>query len=143
VETTQKLKISTIMVIEDNPDHIDLVSISLRKSFPTSRLIITKDGEEALKTLDLLTGFKNKLFVLPDIILLDINLPKISGYDVLRKIRADHKFENVPVIVLTTSEKVKDKKIMLSLGANGYLNKFPNGFYQVKKTIDAMKSRNK
>ena len=69
--------IQTILLVDDNPDHIELFSLSMRKIFPSTRIVTAYNGEDVLKILGLLPSYSCSIF--PDVILLDINLPKYPG----------------------------------------------------------------
>lgn len=110
-----------ILLVEDNEGDILLT----REAFKTSRLPysidIAKDGELALNMLFQEQMYEN--YALPDIILLDINLPKINGLEVLAKIKKSEKLRVIPVIVFTTSEAEKDIADSYSHYANSYIVK--------------------
>ena len=115
-----KNSIQTILLVDDNPDHVELFSISLRKTFPSSRIVIASNGEEALKTLGLLPPLSCKKTNPPDAILLDINLPKYPGNEIIRLIKTERSLRNIPVLVISTSANLEDIGLMLQLGADDY-----------------------
>jgi two-component system response regulator len=107
----------TILLVEDNPDHEALAMRALRKHIPAN-IVVARDGEEALRVLlDSPTG------AVPDLVLLDLQLPKIDGLEVLKRIRADARVRFVPVVVLTSSDEEQDIVSSYSLGANSYIRK--------------------
>jgi two-component system response regulator len=106
----------TILLVEDNLDDVALTRRALRKSNITNELVVAGDGEEALRHI--LPGGP-----LPVLVLLDINLPKVNGLDVLRAIRADDRTRCLPVVVLTTSSEERDIVESYQLGANSYVRK--------------------
>jgi two-component system response regulator len=107
----------TILLVEDNPDHEALAMRALRKHIPAN-ILVARDGEEALHVLlDSPTG------AVPDLVLLDLQLPKIDGLEVLKRIRADARVRFVPVVVLTSSDEEQDIVSSYSLGANSYIRK--------------------
>jgi two-component system response regulator len=106
----------TILLVEDSPDDVLLTQRALRKSNIRNRVDVVGDGEEAIDHL--LNGE-----VLPRLILLDINLPKVSGLEVLRAIRGNHRTRFLPVVVLTTSNEERDIVESYQLGANSYVRK--------------------
>lgn len=113
----------TILIVEDNPDHIELISINLQKSNHKLRLIQVEDGQQALEKIGLLPSSNTTQISKPDLIFLDVNLPKFTGTEVLERIRSQNKFNKIPVVILTTSTRKEDKEKMLKLGANDYLIK--------------------
>ncbi|MDH5765130.1 MAG: response regulator [Gammaproteobacteria bacterium] len=108
-----------IMLIEDNPDDEALATLALRENGFQSSIIIAHDGEEAL---DILTG-KYSEKITPDLILLDLKLPKISGLEVLKYIRNNPETKHTPVVVLTTSVEDADIANSYDNGANSYIRK--------------------
>jgi two-component system response regulator len=109
----------TILLVEDNPDDIALTSRALKQNNIRNELFIASDGEEALQYLLPEEGAATP----PVLILLDLNLPKLSGLDVLRRIRSDSRTRFVPVVVLTTSNEERDIVESYQLGANSYVRK--------------------
>ena len=108
-----------IMLVEDNPDDEALAILALRENGFTSDIVVAHDGEEAL---DMLTGDKN-IKIRPDLILLDLKLPKVSGLEVLKHIRETDEIKHTPVVVLTTSSEDSDIASSYDNGANSYLRK--------------------
>jgi two-component system response regulator len=107
----------TILLVEDNPDDVALATRALRRSNIKNELVVAGDGEEALQRI--LHGDNG----LPVLVLLDINLPKVNGLDVLRAIRADERARYLPVVMLTTSSEERDIAESYQLGANSYVRK--------------------
>jgi two-component system response regulator len=111
----------TILLVEDNPDDVALTLRALKKNQILNRVIVARDGSEAL---DFLFGTEDSPPVdLPEFILLDINMPKMNGLEVLAKIRADARTRLLPVVVLTTSDEDRDRIDSYHLGANSYISK--------------------
>jgi len=111
----------TILLVEDNPDDVDLTLRALKKNQILNKVIVARDGSEAL---DLLFGTEDSPPIdIPELILLDINMPKINGLDVLEKIRANKRTRLLPVVVLTTSDEDRDRIDSYHLGANSYISK--------------------
>lgn len=106
-------KSKNILVIDDDPDVIDIITISLKdKGF---LLVSANDGAEALEKL--------KIFI-PNLIILDINMPKINGYELIKRLKKEPKFNTIPIIVLTgTYISKQDIEHGLTLGATKYLTK--------------------
>jgi CheY-like chemotaxis protein len=115
------------LLIDDDIDDKELFEEVLTDLSPTAEMLYFDNGEKALDHLES-TGS------LPDRIFLDINLPMISGWDVLRRIRASERLKNANVIIFTTSSNSREKNIADELGANGFLTK-PNDFRELKKCL--------
>lgn len=111
----------TILLVEDNPDDVDLTVRALKQNNLLNKVIVARDGAEAI---NLLFGTESTPpMPAPEIVLLDLNLPRISGLDVLRRIRADERTQLLPVVVLTTSDEDIDRIKSYRLGANSYVTK--------------------
>lgn len=108
-----------VMLVEDNPDDVAFTQRVLRYSKLDRELVIAKDGREAIEALERLANEG----LLPDIILLDINLPDISGIDLLTKIKKDSRWSRIPIIMLTGSNVDDDIQRSYDLGARTYLVK--------------------
>jgi two-component system, response regulator len=109
-----------IMLIEDNPDDQALTLRALKKNKILNDVTMASDGAEALELLFPAGGGDG---LRPGLILLDLNLPKIDGLEVLRRLRADPRTEIVPVVVLTSSKEQEDILDSYHSGANGYVRK--------------------
>ena len=113
-----------ILLVEDNSDDAELALRAFEKSRIANRIVVVNDGEEAL---DFLFGTGSHAGRdsrdTPQVILLDLKLPKIDGLGVLRRIRADERIRRVPVVVLTSSNEEKDIVASYDLGANSFVRK--------------------
>ncbi len=113
-----------VLLVEDNPDDEALTLRALHKHNLANEIIVARDGQEAL---DYLFGegehSGRDISVLPQVILLDLKLPKIDGLQVLEKLRAAEHTRNVPVVVLTSSSQEQDMIRSYDLGANSYVRK--------------------
>jgi two-component system response regulator len=109
-----------ILLIEDNPDDVMLTLRALAKNNIRNEVIVARDGEEAVAFLLPTDGSPA---LQPALILLDVNLPKLGGLDVLRRIRDDPNTSALPVVVLTTSNEERDIIESYRLGANSYVRK--------------------
>ncbi len=125
----------TILLIEDNADDEALTRRALKKNNILNTVVVARDGVEALDYL-LGTGScaGQQEINLPYIILLDLNLPKINGHEVLKQIRQNERTRLLPVIVLTTSNEDEDKIKSYRNGANSYVRK-PVSFEQFTEAI--------
>ncbi|MBP7736134.1 MAG: response regulator [Spirochaetes bacterium] len=119
-----------ILLVEDNPDDVELTKRAFKKSNVANELMVARDGEEAL---EMLHGSDR---IVPAVVLLDLNLPKIDGLEVLRRIRADERTRLLPVVILTSSREESDLIKGYSNGANSYIRK-PVDF---DKFIEAIQS---
>jgi two-component system response regulator len=108
-----------IMLVEDNPDDVAFTKRVLRYNRLDRNLVLAADGKEALAALERLAGEEK----LPDLILLDINLPDISGIDLLTRIKQNPRFRHIPVVILTGSNVDGDIQRSYDLGASTYLVK--------------------
>ncbi|MEM1581461.1 MAG: response regulator [Candidatus Bathyarchaeia archaeon] len=111
----------TILLVEDNIDDILITRRAMSKVNIVGRLIVVNDGEEALK---ILRGENNgKDATLPSLILLDLKMPKVDGFEVLRELRRDERLKILPVIVFTSSDRSEDIELAYKLGCNSYIVK--------------------
>lgn len=121
-----------ILLVEDNPDDVLITKRAFSKGKIKNKLYVVNNGVEAVKFLNREGEYKDS--PIPSLIMLDINMPLMNGFDVLREIRKKEKMKRIPVIMLTTSERDKDIELAYSLGANSYIVK-PVSF---KKFIDVV-----
>ncbi|MDE2366189.1 MAG: response regulator [Betaproteobacteria bacterium] len=110
---------SPILLVEDNPMDVDLTRRAFCRHNLINPLEVARDGQEAL---DMVARWRERELV-PSVVLLDLKLPKVSGLEVLRAIRAHPDFGTVPVVVLTSSAEDNDIHDAYSLGANSYIVK--------------------
>jgi two-component system, response regulator len=108
-----------ILLIEDNPDDVALTMRALRRNNISNEVVVAGDGEEALEVL----MPADRPGLRPALILLDVNLPKLSGLEVLARIRSDPRTTTLPVVVLTTSDEERDIVDSYRLHANSYVRK--------------------
>ena len=113
-----------ILLVEDNPDDEALTIRALKKNNIGNDLAVVRDGAEALEFLFCTGAYADRdPNDRPQVILLDINLPKVDGLEVLRRIRADENTRLLPVVILTSSKEEQDMIRGYSLGANSYVRK--------------------
>ncbi len=113
-----------ILLVEDNPDDEALTLRALKKNNIRNEVVIAHDGAEALDYLfgtGQYTGRNTD--VLPQVVLLDLKLPKVEGLEVLRRVRADKRTKLLPVVILTSSNEEQDRIDGYGLGANSYVRK--------------------
>lgn len=124
-----------ILLVEDNPDDVDLTLRAFKKNNITNQVIVAKDGVEALDYLRGTGTYAGRnVNELPVVVMLDLNLPKISGLEVLRNIRKDELTNLIPVVILTSSVEQKDIVEGYKLGANSYIRK-PVDFEQFVEAV--------
>ncbi|MDF1613551.1 response regulator [Desulfurivibrio dismutans] len=124
-----------ILLVEDNPDDEALTLRALKKNNILNEVVVARDGVEALDYLFGQGSYAGRdPEVLPELVLLDINLPKLNGLEVLEKIRADPRTELLPVVMLTTSNEEQDRIRSYHLRANSFIRK-PVDFVQFSEAI--------
>ncbi|MBI4264657.1 MAG: response regulator [Acidobacteria bacterium] len=119
-----------ILLVEDNPDDVELTLRAFERSKLANDIIVARDGAEALDYL-LATGAHagRDPAALPEVVLLDLKLPKVDGLEVLQRIRADERTRRLPVVILTSSKEERDVLRSYDLGANSFVRK-PVDFVQ-------------
>ncbi|HSU18234.1 MAG TPA: response regulator [Acidobacteriaceae bacterium] len=111
---------SMILLVEDDPDHEALAIRALRKANVANEIRVARDGAEAIEYMNgIVAGEK----LMPQLVLLDLKLPKVDGLEVLRLIRASEKTALLPVVVLTSSDEERDIISSYRLGVNSYIRK--------------------
>jgi CheY-like chemotaxis protein len=123
-----------ILLVEDNPSDEALTLRAFRKNNISSTVVVKRDGAEALDYLLVPRSDAGGACALPQLILLDLNLPKIDGLEVLRRIRADARTRLLPVVILTSSREDTDLVRGYDLGTNGYVRK-PVDFVQFAEAV--------
>jgi two-component system response regulator len=124
-----------ILLVEDNPDDELLTQRALRKNNILNDLVVVRDGQEALDYLFGAGPYAGRdLDSQPQVVLLDLNLPKVGGIEVLRRLRADPRTATVPVVVLTSSQEDDDVVRSYKFGANSYVRK-PVDFVQFTESV--------
>ncbi|MFP3948876.1 MAG: response regulator [Longimicrobiales bacterium] len=122
----------TILLVEDNPDDEVLARRAFEKSKLANEIVVARDGAEAVK---LLHGSEDtEPMRKPQLVLLDLQLPKLDGKEVLRRIRAHPRTRRLPVVVLTSSDEERDLVESYDLGVNSYIRK-PVDFEQFMESV--------
>ena len=126
-----------MLLVEDSSTDIKITQRALRESGAAVELVVLRDGQEAV---DYLLRHKTpngqSAWRRPDLILLDLNLPRLSGVEVLRQVRANKALRLIPVVVLTTSHRVEEIQDLYAAGANTYIEK-PQDF---KRFVDVLRT---
>ena len=127
----------SILLVEDNESDELLTIRAFKKSNNANEVLVVRDGAEALDYLFRTGVYAGQDVSLPTVMLLDLNLPKVSGLDVLRRVRADERTKMLPVVVLTGSREDEDIVRSYSLGANAYVRK-PVDFSEFMKAAETL-----
>ena len=129
------MNMKTILLVEDNPDDELLAIRALKKNKIMNEVVVARDGAEALDYLFGTGTYEGRdTSVMPQVILLDLKLPKIDGLEVLKRLRSDDRTKLLPVVVLTSSKEDRDLNESYRLGANSYIRK-PVDFTQFTEAI--------
>ena len=124
-----------VLLVEDNPDEVALMIRALKKAHITNEVVVKHDGVEAIEYL--LPKDAGADTELPVLVLLDLNLPRMTGRDVLRKMRSEHRTRLVPVVVLSCSNHKSDIVESYLAGANSYIYK-PIDFDEFLQTVNVL-----
>ena len=129
------MSVKTILLVEDNPDDATLTRRALVKSGIDAAVTLAEDGVDAIKFVESAEplALKNRA-ELPDLVLLDLKLPKVDGFEVLGRMKSKPSFKSVPVVVLTSSGEESDIARCYELGANSYIQK-PVDFSEFMETM--------
>jgi two-component system response regulator len=124
-----------IVLVEDNANDEELTLRAFRKSNIVNRVVVVRDGAEALDYFFVRGAYTNRPpGEIPQVVLLDLKLPKIDGLDVLRALRADERTKLIPIVILTSSAEDQDLVRGYGLGANSYVRK-PVDFTQFVEAV--------
>jgi CheY-like chemotaxis protein len=115
----------SILVIEDNSGDVILIREALEEHGLRGPLSILGDGEKAINMIDRVQADSHA--PCPDLVILDLNLPKVSGHEILKHLRSSNRWNDVPVVILSSSNAPQDRQSTLELGATGYIRK-PSSF---------------
>jgi two-component system response regulator len=118
------MAMSSILLVEDNPDDEALTLRAFRKNNVTNEVVVARDGAEALDYLFGTGTYANRdVTIMPQVVILDLKLPKVDGLEVLRRMRAAPQTKLLPVVILTSSNEERDLLDGYGLGANSYVRK--------------------
>lgn len=115
------VSLKPIWLVEDSPEDIELTLTAFEDCHLANRVVVLHDGDEAITLLSKLTDAASESY--PAVILLDIKMPKVSGIEVLRRIKTDPALKDLPVVMLTSSREGPDVAACYELGANAYVVK--------------------
>lgn len=124
-----------VLLVEDNSADIELTRRAFDKSSHDVNFDFVTNGEDCLNRLKRQTGYVDA--PRPDLILLDVNMPGMSGHEVLEKIRADEELQTIPVVMLSTSQNATDVERSYRLSCNSYVTK-PIGFHELQRLINEL-----
>lgn len=128
-----------ILLVEDDPNDVDLTLRALKKSNIANETVVVRDGQEALDWIFGSGSFSGRdTSVIPEVVLLDLKLPKVDGLEVLKRLRANEKTSLLPIVILTSSKEEKDLVNGYKLGANSYIRK-PVDFLQFAEAVKQLK----
>jgi CheY-like chemotaxis protein len=131
------MKLDPILLVEDDPKDIELTIAALKGSNLSNEVIALRDGQEALDFLYREGAYQSQDVPAPAMIFLDIKLPKVNGFEVLKQVRSDPRFSHTPVVMLTNSAVETDLVSSEALGANAFVVK-PIGFMDLFDTIKGL-----
>ena len=127
-----------ILLVEDNDDDVELTLRALRRNRVANRVDVVRDGAEALEYLFATGSYSGRdLRDTPNLVLLDLKLPKVGGLEVLERLRADARTRRLPVVILTSSNVESDLARSYDLGANSYIRK-PVDFTQFMEAVNQL-----
>jgi CheY-like chemotaxis protein len=113
-----------LMLVEDNPQDLELALLALHEANPLARIHVARDGAEALEFIFCEGPYADRQITdTPNVVLLDLKLPKIDGLEVLKRIKGDPRTQSIPVVVLTSSKEQRDVVESYQLGVNSYIVK--------------------
>ncbi len=127
-----------ILLVEDNPTDAELAMLALKERNLANKLMWVKDGAEALDFIFATGAYSSRhIENYPRVILLDLRLPKVSGLEVLRRLKADERTRRIPVVVVTSSKEDRDVMESYDHGVNSYINK-PVEFNEFAKVVSEL-----
>ena len=124
----------TILLVEDDPGHARLIEKNLRRSHISNRIVVAADGQLALDYMFGEGDYVGNVVPSPLLVLLDLNLPVLDGYQVLQRMKADERTHRVPVVVLTTTDDAREVRRCYELGCNVYMTK-PVDYEQFSEAV--------
>jgi CheY-like chemotaxis protein len=116
-------KTGPFLIVEDEEADIMLINVVLESCGVAEQAVYARNGEEALDLLYCRGKYEGNPGFIPALVLLDLKMPKVTGLEVLKQIRADERFKSIPVVIFTSSSDEKDKRECLANGANHFIIK--------------------
>jgi len=136
IQRKQNTKIIDILLIEDNADDVYLTELAIKESNINGNFLVINNGKTAIQLIE---GLVNKNKKLPDIILLDVNLPKVTGIEVLKYIKSNSATVNISTVVFTSSDSIADMKYCYESGADLFVRK-PNSIQDLRSIMQYIKT---
>lgn len=130
-------KLIHILLVDDDEDDRYLTREAFQQHYPDSRISFAEDGEDLLNFLNYEGRHSEASHTLPELILLDLNMPRKDGREVLREIKTNEQFRHIPIVVLTTSDAKDDIETSYSNGANSFITK-PSTFQRLSEVTKAI-----
>ncbi|MBJ6800067.1 response regulator [Geomonas propionica] len=124
----------TILLVEDNPQDEKLILRTLNRINLANEVFVVRDGQQALDYLFREGDFAGRAGGNPTVVMLDINLPRVSGLEVLERLRQDHRTHMLPIVILTSSDEEQDRVKSYQEGANSFVRK-PLDFAEFAETV--------
>jgi CheY-like chemotaxis protein len=134
IDASMSTGLGNILLVEDDPHGVELMLAAFAEQNMANRVVVVRDGAEALDYLFRRGKFKNRVSDDPIVVLLDNKMPKVNGLEVLKIIRADKNLKLIPVVALTSSGATRDVVEFYKHGANAYVVK-PMGFLDLQETV--------
>ena len=128
------MKAGSLLLVEDNPQDEKLTLRALRRANLANQIDVVRDGQQALDYLFRLGEFATRADELPSVVLLDLGLPRLSGLEVLKRLRADARTVVLPIVILTSSDEEQDRLRSYEIGANSFVRK-PVDFAEFAQTV--------
>jgi two-component system, response regulator len=128
---------NVILLVEDNENDEILTKRALKKAGIEQEIVVARDGEEAVNYLFCKEQYKDRDPIRPELVILDINLPRLSGLSVLKELRSHSELEHLPVVMLTSSKEQQDIEQAYKLNANAYVLK-PVDFTEFTETCEVL-----
>jgi CheY-like chemotaxis protein len=116
-------KLQSVLMVEDDPGHARLIEKNLHRAQTTNDLMVLHDGQQALDYLLREQEYAGAQHPVPEVILLDLNLPGLDGFQLLTRLKSDARTRHIPVIILTTSDDPDEMKQCHTLGCDAYFTK--------------------
>ena len=136
-QTAKSISTVDILLVEDDPGHARLIEKNLRRASLSNQITIAPDGEQALDFLFQRGAYADKQVSTSLLVLLDLNLPIVDGYQVLQAMKADARTRSIPVVVLTTTDDAREVKRCYDLGCNVFLSK-PVSYERFAEAINSL-----
>ncbi|WP_240741915.1 response regulator [Deinococcus sp. KSM4-11] len=129
-----------ILLVEDDPNDVFIATLAFEATGLDTELAVTQNGHDALDFLQRSGSYAQRPAGSPQLILLDLNMPRMNGFDLLKAVKQDELLAPIPVVIFTTSDAKRDRALCATLGADDYLVK-PNDFQDLITLVTALTTR--